>query len=57
LPLVSSSLERDAHKREMLDSYYELRGWDRKTGIPTRAKLEAMGLKFVADELGRLRKL
>lgn len=41
----------------MLDSYYELRAWDRKTGIPTRAKLETMGLKFVADELGRLRKL
>ena len=41
----------------MLDNYYELRGWDRKTGIPTRAKLEEMGLKFVADELEKLRKL
>jgi len=35
----------------MLDNYYELRGWDRKTGVPTRTKLETIGLKFVADEL------
>jgi aldehyde:ferredoxin oxidoreductase len=42
----------------MLDNYYELRGWDKKTGIPTRTKLETIGLKFAADELekmGRLR--
>ena len=41
----------------MLDDYYELRGWDKKTGTPTRAKLEAIGLKFVADELEKLSKL
>ena len=35
----------------MLDNYYELRGWDKQTGIPTRTKLETIGLKFVADEL------
>ncbi|MCS7139922.1 MAG: aldehyde ferredoxin oxidoreductase family protein [Candidatus Nezhaarchaeota archaeon] len=29
---------------KMLDRYYELRGWDVKTGIPTRATLEALGL-------------
>ena len=40
----------------MLDNYYELRGWD-KNGIPTRAKLESLGLKFVADELEKLGKL
>lgn len=40
---------------QMLDYYYELRGWDQKTGIPTRAKLEELGLKYVADELERLR--
>jgi aldehyde:ferredoxin oxidoreductase len=37
----------------MLDNYYELRGWD-KNGIPTRAKLESLGLKFVADKLQKL---
>jgi aldehyde:ferredoxin oxidoreductase len=36
---------------KMLDEYYDLVGWDKKTGIPTRAKLEALGLKEVADEL------
>jgi len=38
----------------MLDDYYELRAWDRTTGIPTRSKLEELGLKSAADELERL---
>ncbi len=33
------------------DQYYELRGWDGKTGVPTRATLERLGLKDVADAL------
>lgn len=37
----------------LLDDYYTIRGWD-KEGIPTRAKLESMGLKFVADELEQM---
>jgi aldehyde:ferredoxin oxidoreductase len=43
----------------MVDKYYELRGWNVETGLPRRAKLEALGLKEVADELeglGRLSK-
>ncbi|MEM2227157.1 MAG: aldehyde ferredoxin oxidoreductase family protein [Candidatus Bathyarchaeia archaeon] len=36
----------------MLDQYYEARGWDVKTGIPKRAKLEELGLREAADELG-----
>jgi aldehyde:ferredoxin oxidoreductase len=36
---------------EMLDEYYDLVGWDKETGIPTRDKLEAVGLTDVADEL------
>jgi aldehyde:ferredoxin oxidoreductase len=36
---------------KMLDEYYGLVGWDKKSGEPTRAKLEALGLKDVADEL------
>jgi aldehyde:ferredoxin oxidoreductase len=35
----------------MLDEYYEASGWDKKTGIPTRRKLEELGLKDVADKL------
>ena len=41
----------------MLDNYYELRGWDKKTGIPTKTKLEDIGLQSVATELERLGKL
>jgi aldehyde:ferredoxin oxidoreductase len=35
----------------MLDEYYEESGFDKKTGWPTRAKLEELDLKDVADEL------
>jgi aldehyde:ferredoxin oxidoreductase len=41
----------------LLDNYYELRGWNRRTGIPTREKLEAIGLQYVAEELDKLDKL
>ncbi len=33
------------------DTYYALSGWDVATGIPTREKLEALGLSWVADSL------
>jgi aldehyde:ferredoxin oxidoreductase len=36
---------------QMKDEYYELRGWDKQTGIPTRQKLEDLGLKDIADEV------
>lgn len=36
----------------MLDDYYRVRGWEVETGIPTRERLERLGLKDVADELG-----
>jgi aldehyde:ferredoxin oxidoreductase len=34
-----------------LDGLYALRGWDVATGVPTRAKLEELDLKDVADAL------
>lgn len=37
----------------MLDEYYEQRGWDLQTGAPSRARLEALNLKDVADTLNR----
>ena len=37
---------------KMLDRYYELRGWDPKTGRPLRSTLERIGLKDVAEALG-----
>jgi aldehyde:ferredoxin oxidoreductase len=41
----------------MLDNYYELRGWDKKTGLPTRTKLETIGLGAVADQLEKMHRL
>jgi aldehyde:ferredoxin oxidoreductase len=38
---------------ELLDKYYEERGWD-KNGIPTREKLEELNLKEVADEMEKI---
>jgi len=35
----------------MLDEYYRLRGCDKDTGIPTGSKLEALGIKYVDDDL------
>jgi len=37
--------------KEYLEDYYEARGWDLDTGIPTRTKLKNLGLSYVADEL------
>jgi aldehyde:ferredoxin oxidoreductase len=35
----------------LLDTYYELRGWDGVSGAPTREKLAALDLGDVADVL------
>ncbi len=36
---------------KMLPKYYELRDWDPKSGKPSKAKLESLGLKKVAKDL------
>lgn len=41
----------------MLDAYYEERGWDKRTGVPTSAKLRELDLGFAADQLKALRKI
>jgi len=41
----------------MLDNYYELRGWNKNSGLPTRNKLESIGLESVAEQLSKLGKL
>jgi len=38
----------------MLDKYHTLRGCKPETGVPTREKLESLGLGFVADELEKV---
>ncbi|GAI38631.1 unnamed protein product, partial [marine sediment metagenome] len=43
-------IEKEKFER-MKDEYYMLRGWDVKKGIPTRKKLEELGLHEVANDL------
>jgi len=54
-PLDGLAFDREKWNK-MLDEYYEIVGWN-KDGIPTRATLERLGLKAVADELERMGKL
>ena len=49
-PSRGKTLDRDKFN-ELMDAWYELRGSDIKTGAPTRKTLEALNLKYVADEL------
>ena len=42
---------------EMLDEFYELWGWDKKTGMQTRTGLEKLGLKDIAEKLAKQDKL
>ena len=51
-PFVGEEQSLDREKFvKLLDEYYTLRGWDRETGRPTKAKLAELGLSDVADEL------
>ncbi len=45
-----------AHAEEMLDEYYDLRGWDKKLGWPTTATLNRLGLPDVAARLEEMRR-
>jgi aldehyde:ferredoxin oxidoreductase len=36
---------------KMLDDYYEIRGWDLITGIPTKEKLRELGLGYAVDQM------
>ena len=49
-------LEREKWDR-LLDEYYEMHTWDKKTGFPTRKCLDALDLKQVADDLERVGRL
>jgi aldehyde:ferredoxin oxidoreductase len=45
-------VDREAFEK-MKDEYYQLRRWDVATGLQTRAQLEEVGLKDVAQDLER----
>jgi aldehyde:ferredoxin oxidoreductase len=38
---------------KLLDDYYDERGWDIQTGLPTGEKLVELGLEDIADDLAR----
>jgi aldehyde:ferredoxin oxidoreductase len=38
---------------KLLEDYYEQRGWDKKTGIPTKEHLRFLGLEDMAEDMGR----
>lgn len=52
-PYKGEALSSDTLAK-MLDYYYEFRGWDKGTGIPTKEKLEELALSYVARELESL---
>lgn len=45
-----ATLDRESFER-MKDEYYQIRGWDVRTGLQTRAALEGLGLRDAADDL------
>lgn len=42
---------------EMLDEYYQLRGWDTASGLQMKAKLKELQLEDVADDLAKSKKV
>ncbi len=54
-PLPGGPAEGMVNDREMLelmkDAYYDFRGWDRATGIPTKEKLRELGLEGLIPDL------
>ncbi len=55
---LSGEFRIDLNKwSSMLDNYYDLHGWDKKTGWPKRENLEKLDLKEVIDKLEKYRKL
>jgi len=54
-PQTSGPLSKTAVDPQRLEAlkhvYYEMRGWDRQTGIPTRGKLAELDIAWIANEL------
>lgn len=49
-PLAGAVASQEVYEK-LFNDYYAYMGWDQMTGVPTRKKLEELGLKYVADEL------
>jgi aldehyde:ferredoxin oxidoreductase len=55
-PFMGEKIDKDKFNK-MLDRYYELRGWDKKTGLQTLKCLVDLGLEDVAEMIKRVNKL
>jgi len=55
-PFAGSKIERKDYDA-LLDEYYEMQNWDKKTSFPTRKCLEDLELKYIADDLQKVGKL
>ena len=53
LPTGPAKGEKFAKKEldKMVDEYYELRGWDKKTGLHLEGKLKKLGMADVLKDL------
>jgi aldehyde:ferredoxin oxidoreductase len=49
-PAEGMFIDKDTLEK-MKDAYYELRGWDKATGIPLRKKLQKLGLGEVVTDI------
>ena len=54
--LAGWKIDKEMYNK-MLDEYYDLHGWDRKTSFPIRKTLIDLGLEQVADDLEKIGKL
>jgi aldehyde:ferredoxin oxidoreductase len=54
-PFEGNTIEEEKWEK-MLSEYYQTRGWDPQTGIPTRETLENLGLHDVSQELKKMGK-
>jgi aldehyde:ferredoxin oxidoreductase len=52
LSKVGATIDRQQFE-DLKTEYYGYRGWDKATGYPTQAKLGELGLKDVAEDLGK----
>ncbi|MCD4707201.1 MAG: hypothetical protein K8S62_05625 [Candidatus Sabulitectum sp.] len=52
-PLIGHQIALDSRKfKTVMDEYYTLRGWDKKTGRPTAETLKKFGLEKEAEKIG-----
>ena len=57
-PLLGERLGVDPeHFRALMDEFYSLRGWDRRTGWPTYDALKQLHMEDIADGLSRFGKM